>query len=82
MKTKGVIFGIHGFLFLLRFNDSLFLIELNLFVRFNDIWDVAMNLSIAVTFLEYDNVIHIVSIWKSLLKSFIKIWEVLFNSES
>ena len=38
------------FLFLLWFDNSLYFLELNIFIRFNDSWDVAMDLTITVTF--------------------------------
>ena len=39
------------FLFLFKFDDSLCFVEFNIFVCFNDNWDVAMNLNIVIGFL-------------------------------
>ena len=49
-----------GFLFLFRFDESLCLSELNIFVCL-DISDLEMDLSIAVTFLKNNDVILFVS---------------------
>ena len=46
IKTNVLLFGRQNFLFLF----SLCLAELNIFIWFTDIWDVAMNVSIAVIF--------------------------------
>ena len=74
-------------LFRLWFADWLLFVEWNIFVLFNDIWDVAMNFRIAVFFFfflcMYDNVIQFIltcrreSHFKKGRRKSIKIWELI-----
>ena len=48
-KTRGLLFAMQDFLFLLRFVNLNFA-EVDIFVWFNDIWNVSMNLNFAKTF--------------------------------
>ena len=86
-KQEEYFFRMLDFLFLLWFDDSFYFVSLNIFTWFNDICDVTMNLSIAVTFFsEYDKTLNlslsmgkytwnigwILSTFDDLFKSFLK----------
>ena len=78
MKTSGLFIGLQIFFFLLWFddNDTFYFLELYVFVWYADIIDVARNLSIAVSFMEYNNFMHFMSTCRR--ENFFKIKYVRF----
>ena len=82
-KQEDYFYDMQDFLFLLCFGDSLCFAEFDIFTWFNDTWDVAINLSIAVTFFgvwQYHTFYFDLSSGKSLKKlntNYIKIREIV-----